>query len=143
MIVPFKWRWVVRTMFALMPALMLLSSFLVLGGCKTGTIGRDISGFERIVAGTDTKDTVYRRFGVPDDVFPNPDGGTLMVYQQQKDVGMTMGGGYGAFPILLIGHSHVGTDMAYVITDANGVVKDVGIRKQSELAVRRMWPFGE
>ena len=139
MSVRFKWRWFVRAM----PALILLSSVLVLGGCKTGTIGRDISGFERIVAGTDTKDTVYRRFGVPDDVFPNPDGGTLMVYQQQKDVGMTMGGGYRAFPILLIGHSHVGSEMAYVITDANGVVTNVGIRKQSELAVRRVWPFGE
>ena len=139
MSVRFKWRWIVRTM----PAPMLLASFLVLGGCKTGTIGRDIVGFEQIVRGTDTKDTVYQRFGVPDDLFPNPDGGTLMIYQRQTDVGMTLGGGYGAFPVLVIGHAHVGSDMAYVVTDAGGVVTDVGIRKQSDLAVRRLWPFGD
>jgi hypothetical protein len=46
-------------------------------------------------------------------------------------------------PLILFGHSHVGSDMAYVVTDADGVVTDFGIRNQSELAVRRLWPFGE
>lgn len=123
--------------------LLLSASLPVVSGCKTGTIGRKIEGFERIVRGKDTKESVYRRFGVPDDIYSFPRGSTLLVYERQEDVGMTVGGGLGAFPLLVVGHSHVGTDSAYVIVDARGIVTDVGIRRQSDLASQRLWPFGE
>ena len=129
----------IGTLLVLLP----ISFLPFVSGCKTGTIGRTIDGFEEIVKGEDTKDSVYLRFGVPDDVFPFPGDRTLLVYERKEDIGMSFGGGYGGFPILLIGHSHVGTDSAYVIVDARGIVTDVGIRRQSDLAARRVWPFGK
>ena len=111
-------------------------------GCTITEKGTPAPRSTRMTVGVTTKAQVYDQLGVPTEIAYDGKE-SILVYRLEKGRGLTLGGGYGMMPLLLISHTHVGTDVFAIRIGADNKVASVRGVRGSDLVSYALWPFGD
>ncbi len=111
-------------------------------GCAVGTSGYELPDIVTVREGM-SKVEVYKRLGVPTEVFHGDDY-TALIYTKQVQRGMALElrQGFSPLQIAHLGHSHQGTDAIMIVFDASDRVIKRDVADYDALAEYDIWPFG-